>query len=173
MQMSLSIIAALAENRVIGHVGNLPWHLAADLKRFKRLTMGHSIIMGRKTWQSIGRPLPGRRTIVLSRQTEDLISNPWPVSDVHVVGSLQDAFKQASDTGDDEPFIIGGQQIYQQALPHADRLYLTRILAHVVGDTLFPEFDETCWQRIESESHAADIHNDHPYRFEVFVRGHR
>ena len=164
--MSISIIAALAENRVIGRDGDLPWRLAADLTRFKRLTMGHSIILGRKTWESIGRPLPGRRMIVVSRQAKGVRQ----ANGVQVVGSLREATERAHGAGDKEPFVIGGQQIYQQALPHADRLYLTRILAHVDGDTLFPEFDRDAWQRIESESYEADANNDHPYRFEVLVR---
>ena len=168
--MSLSIIAALAENRVIGRDGGLPWRLSADLKRFKRLTMGHSIIMGRKTWESIGRPLPGRRMIVLSRQAEAESMEAGQVEGVQVVGSLREATARAYGGGDEQPFVIGGQQIYRQTLPHAERLYLTRILAHVDGDTLFPEFDMDLWQRIESESHEADANNDHPYRFEVLVR---
>ncbi len=167
--MILSIIVALAENRVIGRGGDLPWHLSADLKRFKRLTMGHSIIMGRKTWESINRPLPGRRMIIVSRQAASLIGGT-ETDGVDVAGSLEEACARASSAGDEKPFVIGGHQIYQQALPLADQLYLTRVLARVEGETLFPEFDLAQWQQIESETHMADSSNDHPYRFEVLVR---
>ncbi len=143
--MQISIIAAMAENGVIGRDGQLPWHLKADLQRFKRLTMGHTIIMGRKTWESIGRPLPGRRMVVVTRQ------NGYQAEGVQVAASLDDALALARLAGDEEAFIIGGAEIYRLALPLADRLYLTRVLAPVEGDTTFPEFDASHWRLVESE----------------------
>jgi len=159
--MSISLIVAVAENGVIGCKGDLPWHLSADLKRFKRLTMGHAIVMGRKTWESIGRPLPGRTMLVVSRQAD------YQADGVQVVDSWDNAIAHASE---EELFVIGGAEIYRQALPKANRLYLTRVLATVEGDTYFPEIDLSVWNQVESESHAADANNDHAYRFEVFQR---
>jgi len=160
--MILSLIVAVAENGVIGREGGLPWHLSADLKRFKRLTMGHTIVMGRKTWESIGRPLPGRTMLVVSRQAD------YQANGVQVVGSLAEAIDQAQQAGEETLFVIGGAEIYRQALPKANRLYLTRVLAPIDGDTHFPEIDLSVWNPIESQSHIADANNDHDYRFEVF-----
>jgi dihydrofolate reductase len=162
--MRISIIAAMAENGVIGRDGRLPWHLAADLKRFKSLTMGHTLVMGRKTWESIGRPLPGRRMVVVSRQAD------YRPEGVEVVTSLDDALAIASAAGDEEVFVIGGAEIYQLALPRADRLYMTLVLADVEGDTYFPEVEWDHWQRLDSETHEADRENDHPHVFHVFER---
>lgn len=162
--MPLSILVAVAENGVIGCRGALPWHLSADLRRFKRLTMGHTIVLGRKTWESIGRPLPGRRMVVVSRQAT------YRVNGARVVSSLPQAFEVARESGDQQPFVVGGAQIYHQALPLATRLYLTRVLADVTGDTHFPAFSAVDWQLVESEPHEADARNDHPYCFEVYQR---
>src|ERR1700759_3434706 len=118
--MRISIIVAVAENGVIGRGGELPWRLSADLQRFKKLTMGHTIIMGRRTWESIGRPLPGRRTIVVTRQTG------YPVVEgVQTAASLDDALETAEAAGESEAFVVGGAQLYQEALHHADRFYFT------------------------------------------------
>jgi dihydrofolate reductase len=162
--MRISIIAAMAENGVIGRGGQLPWHLSADLKRFKRLTMNHTIIMGRKTWESIARPLPGRRMVVITRQSG------YRADDAAVVGSLEDALALARAAGDDEAFIVGGADIYRLALPHADRLYMTLVLAEVEGDTKFPEIDWETWARTETESCEADADNEYPHLFYVFER---
>lgn len=162
--MRISIIAAMSENGVIGREGRLPWHLSADLKRFKRLTMGHTLVMGRKTWESIGRPLPGRRMVVISRQPG------YRAEGVEVVSSLDAALDVASAAGDDEAFVIGGGEIYRLALPYADRVYMTLVLANVEGDAHFPEVDWDHWQRLETESREADAENDHPHVFHVFER---
>ena len=154
----------MAENGVIGRDGGLPWHLATDLKRFKRLTMGHTVIMGRKTWESIGRPLPGRRMVVISRQSD------YRPAGVEVVSNLDDALAIASAAGDDEAFVIGGAEIYRLALPRADRLYVTLVLAEVEGDACFPDVDWDQWRRIDSESHEADAENDYAHVYHVFER---
>jgi dihydrofolate reductase len=162
--MRVSIIAAIAENGVIGRGGKLPWHLADDLKRFKQLTMGHTVVMGRKTWESIGRPLPGRRIVVVSRQRDYLPEG------VAVVAGIDDALTIAESAGDDEVFIAGGAEIYRLALPRADRLYLTRVHADVAGDARFPEVDWTRWKRVESENQSADANNDFSFTFETYSR---
>src|SRR6188768_677603 len=125
--MRISIIVAVAENGMIGRQGQLPWRLSDDLRRFKQLTMGHTIIMGRRTWESIGRALPGRRTVVVSRRPEFQID----VKDVSTASSLSDAVKIAGAFDDSEAFIVGGAELYRESLGRADRLYLTRVLADV------------------------------------------
>src|SRR3954452_22634299 len=129
--MRVSLIAAVAENGVIGRDGGLPWHLSDDLRRFKRLTMGHTMVMGRRTWESIGRPLPGRRTVVVTRQSAYTVD----ADDVQVAHSLAAAVECAASSGDDEAFIIGGAELYRDAIAAADRLYITRVHASVDGDT--------------------------------------
>jgi len=162
--MRNSIIAAIAKNGVIGRGGTLPWHLADDLRRFKRLTMGHTLVMGRKTWESISRPLPGRRMVVITRQTD------YRADGVQVAGSLDDALAVAAAAGDEEAFVIGGAEIYRLAMPRTDRLYLTRVLADVDGDACFPEFDPQDWTLVDAEMHAADARNDHSFAFEIYER---
>jgi dihydrofolate reductase len=162
--MRLSIIVAVADNRVIGREGDLPWRLSADLKRFKALTMGHHLLMGRKTFESIGTVLPGRTTVVISRGQPDL------PTEVRLVHSLEQAVELARAHGDDEPFIAGGAEIYAQALPAADRLYFTRVHADSEGDTLFPAWQEAEWQEVFREDHPADDRNAHPYSFLVYER---
>jgi dihydrofolate reductase len=162
--MHFTLIAAVAENGVIGREGQLPWRLSADLRRFRELTMGHAVIMGRRTWESIGRPLPGRRMIVVSRQPG------YRAAGVDVVGSFEDARRLAEQGGGDEAFIIGGGEIYRQALPVVDRLHLTRVHAAVDGDAHFPAFDASDWRLTASERHAADEKNEFPYSFEVYER---
>jgi len=164
--MKLSIIVAVAENGVIGREGDLPWRLSADLRRFKRLTMGHAILMGRKTWESIGRPLPGRKSIVISRQG-DFATN---FDEVSVVGNLEEAISAASRASTEDVFAIGGAQIYAMALPHADRLLLTRVQAEVEGDVFFPEVDWDEWRLVEEESCAADEKNDFSHTYQTFER---
>ncbi len=166
--MKLSLIVAMAENGVIGRDGELPWHLSADLRRFKRLTMGHAILMGRKTWESIGRPLPGRTSIVISRQADYSTGDPQTL----VAANLDDALKIASraDCEQDQLFIIGGGTIYELALPRADRLYLTRIHVSVEGDVSFPAVAWHEWRLKEQSRHAADPLNDFSYTFEMYER---
>ena len=162
--MRLAIIVAMARNRVIGRGGQLPWRLSADLKRFKSLTMGHHLIMGRKTFESIGRPLPGRTSIVLTRQTR---TQPH-VPAVRTASSLDEAFELAR--GDEELFVVGGAEIYALAVPLAGRLYVTWVDADIEGDTFFPEFDWQRWQLVSEESHPADAKNEHPFRFAIYDR---
>ena len=164
--MHLSIIVAVAENGVIGREGALPWHLSADLERFKRLTMGRAIVMGRKTWESIRRPLPGRTSVVISRRADFELGYP----EVLVATDLEKALAHQSVRSADEAFVIGGATVYQLALPVADRLYLTRVHAEVDGDTYFPEVDWHAWQLIEEETHEPDPRNEHPYSFQVYER---
>ena len=155
--MRLSIIAAMSANRVIGNNNNLPWRLPADLKRFKSLTLGHHLIMGRKTFESIGQPLPGRTTVLITHQSG------FAPAGVLVAHSIDQALHVVA--GDDEVFVAGGAQIYQQMLPRADRLYLTSIHEEFEGDTDFPEFEESDWQLISEEDHAPDDKNLYPYSF--------
>ena len=140
----LAMIAAMAKNRVIGRAGGIPWHHPGDQQRFKRLTMGHALIMGRATYDSIGRPLPGRRTIVISR-------NPaLRIAGCEVAPDLDTAIALARTT-DPEPFIAGGEQIYAAALPRATTLHLTLLDDTHPGDTYFPELDEAAWQETERQ----------------------
>jgi dihydrofolate reductase len=160
----LSLIVAISDNHVIGRDGQLPWHLSADLKRFKALTMGHHIVMGRKTFDSIGRLLPGRTSIVLTRQSD------WSVEGVLTAANLEAAQTLAGD--DDEIFIIGGSQIYQLALPMVERLYVTQVHATVEGDTHFPAITDDDWQLQDQQDHQADEKNDHDYSFMIYHRDH-
>ena len=134
--------------RVIGHQGKLPWHLPADLQRFKKLTMGHHIIMGRKTWKSIGRPLPGRTSVVITRNAN--YSAPGAV----LAASLHEALTLARL--DPEPFVIGGAEIFREALPRATRIYLTKILAEYDGDTWFPELPATQWNCVQADHYPTE-----------------
>lgn len=163
--MLVSLIVAVSENCVIGRGGGLPWRLSADLKRFRRLTMGHTIIMGRRTWESIGRPLPGRQTIVVSRQ-----AGYDPNAEVGVAASLDRAIELAKEFGDSEVFIVGGAELYREALPRADRLYLTRVSANVDGDTLFPEVAWSNWRLLESRTQHPDEENEYRCEFQSYER---
>ncbi|WP_437422337.1 dihydrofolate reductase [Stutzerimonas chloritidismutans] len=164
----LAMIAALAENRVIGLDNKMPWHLPADLKHFKAMTLGKPIIMGRKTWDSLGRPLPGRLNLVVSRQPG------LQLEGAETFPSLDAAFARAEqwarEQGVDEVMLIGGAQLYAQALNRARRLYLTRIDAAPDGDAFFPDFDETQWQRVDDQAHPAEG-GAPAYRFETWQRG--
>ena len=139
----VTLILARARNGVIGAKGGLPWHLPEDLAFFKRTTMGHPIVMGRKTWESIGRPLPGRRGVVVTRDRR------YSAPGAETVHSLDEAIERCRDA--EEIFVIGGAQLYAEALPRADRLYLTRVQVVADGDARFPEPDPACWQRTASE----------------------
>lgn len=159
--MMISLIAAMAADRVIGMDNAMPWHLPADLAWFKRQTLDKPVIMGRRTWESIGRPLPGRLNIVISSQ-------PGDAEDVSWVTSINEALQAAGEV--DEVMVIGGGRIYEQLLPRADRLYLTHIDAEVVGDTTFPDFEPEEWQSTFSEFHDADEKNSHSFCFEILQR---
>ncbi len=155
----------MSRNRVIGAHGAIPWHLPEDLKQFRRLTLGHHIIMGRKTWESIGRPLPGRAAIVVTRQRD------YRAQGALVMHSLEDAI--AACAGDSEIFVIGGAELYAQALPRARRLYLTTVEADIMGDTTMPEFCKTDWREVFSESFTADAWHRYPFRCAVYERNRR
>lgn len=146
--MYVSMIVAASTNNVIGVDGGLPWHISEDLRRFKALTMGKPMIMGRKTYESIGRALPGRRSIVITRNLE------FSAPDCEIVESPQDAIQAAGDTPD--VMIIGGGNIYEQMLPLCNRIYLTRVHAEIDGDTFFPQLDENQWKEIERDELPAD-----------------
>jgi len=164
--MRISAIAAVATNGVIGRNNGLPWHLSTDLKQFKKLTMGHHMVMGRKTYESLGGPLPGRPIIVITRR--DLEVAPG----VSVVHSFDDAIRLVGD--DDEVFIAGGGEIFAQYLHRFDRMYITRVHAEVEGDAFFPEFDDVNeWRLIDREDFEADAKNDYPFSFLTYDRaGH-
>jgi dihydrofolate reductase len=164
--MQISIIVAAAENGVIGREGQLPWRLSADLRLFKQITMGHTIIMGRRTWESIGRVLPGRETVVVTRQADYHTEFP----EVIIVPSLDRAIQVAESAHDNEAFVVGGAELYRMTLPRADRLYFTRINAKVEGDTFLPEIAWNEWRLIKSDPHAADEKNEHPFALEVYER---
>ncbi len=159
----LSLIAAMSENRVIGRDSRLPWHLPDDLKWFKQKTMGHHIIMVRKTWESPGHPLPGRTSIVITSQKD------YEAPGAIVVRSLDEAVARV-DPADPEPFIIGGGEIFAQALPRVDRMYLTLIHAHIEGDACFPEFDEREWRIIEETLHPADARHVYAFTLQTMDR---
>ncbi len=163
--MKLSILVALAKNRVIGCDGELPWHLPDELKHLKRLTMGHHLIMGRKTYESIGRPLPGRTSIVVTRSLD---TPPHP--EVLLARSLDEAIEIAGGCEESEAFVFGGETIYALALPLADRLYLTRVDAMPQGDAYFPEFDEGRWTLLDETAHPADERHAHAYVHQTLER---
>lgn len=157
----ISLIVAASTNNVIGAKGNLPWRLSADLKRFKALTMGKPIVMGRKTYESIGRPLPGRQNIVITRQDN------YAPEGCTVVQSV-DAALAAADAP--EIMIIGGGHIYEAFIPMAERIYLTRVDADIDGDTYFPEISEDQWQEVSRQEQAADPDNDYDVVFMEYAR---
>jgi dihydrofolate reductase len=161
--MRIAMIAAMANNRVIGKDNQMPWHLPADLKHFKKVTLGKPVIMGRKTYQSIGKALPGRRNIVVSRQSAALSD------DADWVQSIEQALALVQQ--DAEVMVIGGAEIYRQVLPIADTLYITDIDLAVEGDAFFPDYQAVaCWKEIASEQHLADSQNPHSYHFRVLNR---
>ena len=158
----LSLIVAMAKNRVIGAKGAIPWHLPDELKLFKQLTMGHHMIMGRRTWESIGRPLPGRTTVVVTRH------EGYRAPGAIVAHSFDEAI--AACGGDNEVFVIGGSEIFAEALPRADRIYLTTVEAAPEGDTFMPEFDRSEWRETSSQSHPRDARHPHAYHHAVYER---
>lgn len=162
--MIVSAIVAVASNNVIGDGHDIPWRLSSDLKYFKRTTLEHHVIMGRKTLESIGRPLPKRTNIVLSR-------NPLYIGTGLITAhSIEEALTIAYDNDEPEVFIIGGGDVYRQSMPYWDRVYLTRVLANPPGHVLFPELPEAEWIRRSSEAHPAGENDDHDFLLEVYER---
>jgi len=159
----ISLIAAVAENGLIGKDNKLPWHLPEDLRFFKKTTLGHPIIMGRKSFESIGKALPGRTNIVLTRNV-----NFAETENLKVAHSLEEAFKIAQETGTDECFVIGGAEIYKESLPFCQKLYITRVHGIFEGNTFMPEFEKN-FRRISSVSNFKDEQNEYDYDFEVFI----
>jgi dihydrofolate reductase len=157
----IALVVAMAENNVIGKDNKLIWHLPADLKHFKQITSGHPIIMGRKTFESIGKPLPNRTNIIVTRQTE------LEVAGCLVANSLAEALMLAQQL-DSEVFVIGGAEIYQQALFLADTIYVTKVHHSFEGDTFFPEIDSVLWQEVSREKHEPDEKNSYPYSFVTY-----
>ena len=161
-QQTISLIVAASENNVIGKDGQLPWHLSADLKRFRKLTTGHHIIMGRKTFESIGRLLPERTTVIVTRNPDYFFAG------ARVATSLRAAIEMAS--ADDQPFIVGGAEIYKASIDRVDKIYLTRVHTTIDGDTQFPQLDWTKWKLVSSTRFEADRKNDFDFSFEEYER---
>jgi dihydrofolate reductase len=159
---SITLIAAMAHNRIIGKNNQMPWHLPADLAHFKKMTLGKPVIMGRKTYESIGRPLPGRKNIVVTR-------NPgFAAAGITSVSDLEKAITAAGDVA--EVVIMGGGNIYQQMLEKADRLYLTYIDVCIAGDTQFPDYEHLTWKQTATEIHPADEKNNYSMTFVTLER---
>ncbi len=159
----ISLIVAASTNNVIGIDGALPWRISDDLRHFKEITMGKPIVMGRKTWDSIGRPLPGRQNIVITRQPD------FVADGCDIVASVAEAIGTADDDAA-EIMVIGGSEVYALFLPSADRLYLTRVHAEVDGDAFFPAIRTEDWQLVDEEHHVADERNEHAFSFQLFER---
>ncbi len=162
--MLVSAIVATAHNNVIGKDNDIPWYLPADLKYFKKKTLHHHIIMGRKTYQSIGRPLPKRTNVIITRDPFFIASN------CIVKSSLEEALEAAHDNGEEEAFIIGGGMIYELSQSYWDRVYLTEVDLKVEGDIYFPKLDLEKWKLVSSEPHEADEKNEFNYTFKLFER---
>ncbi len=162
--MILSLVAAVANNNVIGNENQLIWHMPADLKHFKDLTMGHTLIMGRKTFESIGKPLKGRNTIVVTTQTD------YDAKGCNVVSSVREAIRAVKR--EKEVFVAGGGNIYKQTigLYHTRRMYITRIYANFEGDAFFPDIDPEHWELIQFEEYEADENNKYPYAFLTYKK---
>ena len=164
--MIVSLIVAMDEKRGIGIDGGLPWHLPADLRQFKSLTMGHHIIMGRKTYESIGRPLPGRIMVVITR-------NPaYQAEGCLIAHSLESAIEKARQCGENEAFIIGGGEVFTEAIELADRIYLTLVHANFPVNIYFPEYSPEDWEEVESEFNPADEKNQYPFTFKILSRNY-
>ncbi|NIN36559.1 MAG: type 3 dihydrofolate reductase [Gammaproteobacteria bacterium] len=160
--MKISLIVAMDRNGIIGQDYTLPWRLSSDLKYFKAVTMGKPIVMGRKTHESIGRPLPGRDNVVLSRETD------YQAEGCTVLNSLEDFYKQYADAG--EVMIMGGADLYEQTLDKATRIYLTKVHAEVEGDTWFPKMDWDIWEEVGRQDFKADARNEYDYSFVILER---
>jgi len=162
--MRISLVVAVARNLVIGHQGQIPWRLPDDQRFFRRLTTGHPVVMGRKTFESIGKPLPDRTNLVVSQR--DFSQSPG----IRGFAKLSEAQAWVREQGFEELFVIGGEALYREAMGRADRIYLTRVEAEPEGDAFFPELDETLWHCVEQEAHGADERHSHDFSFEVWER---
>jgi dihydrofolate reductase len=160
--VQVSLIAAAAKNGVIGADGRLPWHLPDDFRWFKAQTLGKPVVMGRRTWESLGRPLPGRMNIVLTRRPD------YRAEGAEIVATPDAAIVAAGDAP--ELMVIGGGEIYRAFLPRADRIYLTRVEAMVVGDAYFPELVPADWHEVSSRAHAADDRHAHAFTLRILER---
>ena len=162
--MIKSIMVARSDNRVIGKDNDLVWHMPADLKYFKETTKGHYVMMGRKTYESVDKPLPGRLNIIITRQSD------YYRECCITVHSLEEAFALGEKNGQREVFVLGGSEIYKLAMDQVDRIYLTEIKAKFEGDTYFPEIDHSKWKEVKREAHEPDEQNPHPYAFVILER---
>lgn len=166
--MTVSIIAAVADNLVIGHKNQMPWHLPADLKHFKELTLGSAVVMGRKTHESIGRALPGRLNVVISRNAE------YSSDGITLAASLEEAIAAAKDSGAKQCFLIGGGHIYREALDKklVELIYITRIHHTFNGDVFFPALATSQWEKVADRPYSADTQNAHNFSFETWIPAH-
>jgi dihydrofolate reductase len=163
--MIISLLVAMDENRGIGIDNGLPWRISTDLKRFKALTMGHHLVMGRKTYESIGKPLAGRTMIVVTR-------NPaYRASGCRIAHSVAEALSVAEASGETEVFVIGGGEIFSQTIDTADRIYLSRVHAQVIADTFFPEIDESQWERVETVDYPVSDRDQYAHTYCILERG--
>ncbi len=162
--MRISFIVAKSDNNVIGINNTLPWHLKDDLQNFKKLTMGHHILMGRKTFESIGKPLPGRMSLVISNTPQANLSN------VFWFNSIFRAIKQAERNGETELFIIGGEKIFKYALSLVDRIYLTEVKGDIKGDVYFPTLSLKNWKKVSEQHFSQNADNDHDFTFMILDR---
>lgn len=160
----IAIVVAVAENGVIGRDGGMPWRLSTDLKRFKAVTLGKPVIMGRKTYDSIGRPLPGRANIVVTRNPD------WRADGVKVTATLDEALAMAEREDGDEICVIGGGELYAQAIGRADRLHVTHVLADIAGDTRFPPIDPSVWAVVKEVDVPPGEKDSHATRYAVYER---
>ena len=162
--MRISLLVAMDENRGIGIENRLPWHLSTDLLRFKKLTMGHCLIMGRKTYETIGRPLVGRTMIVITH------NKAYQPNGCFIAHSVNDALSMAEKIGESEAFIIGGGEIFSQTIERADRLYITYVHSGVVADTFFPEIDASQWLELESSDYPVGAKDQYPHTYRILER---
>lgn len=162
MKTKISLIVAVAKNGIIGTGGTMPWHITEDFRHFKSVTLGHSVIMGRKTYESIGRPLPKRRNIVITRNAS------LHIEGCEMAPSLEAALSMCE--GEEELFVIGGGEIYRQAMPFADRLCITHVEVEAEGDTRFPDIDPTVWHEVRREDFERGEEFDHPFSFVDYER---
>jgi len=162
--MNISCIVAVANNNVIGKDNDIPWYLPADLKYFKKVTLGHHILMGRNCYESIGRPLPKRTNVIITRDPYFIASNCL------ITHSIQEALEVAYDNGEKDVMIIGGGTIYQQTQDLWDTLYVTEVDLNVDGDVFFPKINKDDWKLIESDAHLPDEKNEYPYVFKKYER---
>ncbi len=166
--MRLALIAAVSDNGVIGRNNKLPWYIPADLRYFKQQTLGKPVVMGRKTWESMNRPLPGRTNIVITRQPDYQAEGARVVPDLAAAIELAESI--AMIDGTEEVMVIGGAEIYRLALPLADRLYLTEVHAEIEGDTFFPDWNRGDWRELARDQHEAPGEDNYRYSFTVYER---